>query len=133
MDRERSCPCDSGASYAQCCGRYLETPTPAPDAESLMRSRYCAYVLGREDYLLRTWHVSTRPARLELDELNRGRWLGLKVLHSETGDAEAFVEFVARYKLAGRAARMHERSRFLREDGQWYYVNGEQQPPRAKR
>jgi SEC-C motif domain protein len=90
-----------------------------------MRSRYSAYVLGLPDYLLATWHPSTRPAALEADPPGL-KWLGLEVRrHEQPDDAHAVVEFVARNKLAGRAQRLHETSRFVREGGRWYYVDGE--------
>lgn len=118
-------PCPCGApDYAACCGRY-HNGIPAPDAEALMRSRYSAYVLKREPYLLATWHPSTRPAALDLDTDN-AKWLGLKVKkHSPQDQEHATVEFVARYKIGGRAHRLHEVSRFVREDGRWYYVDGQ--------
>jgi len=89
-----------------------------------MRSRYCAYALGLADYLLATWHPTTRPPDLDLaDGL---KWLGLSVLrHELTGPDGAVVEFVARYKSGGRAGRMSEVSSFVREAGRWYYVDGE--------
>lgn len=90
-----------------------------------MRSRYSAYVLGLEGYLLATWHASTRPAALDLAAGPGAKWLGLEIkARTETGDA-ATVEFVARCRVGGRAQRMHEISRFVREDGRWYYVDGE--------
>ena len=90
-----------------------------------MRARYAAYVLGDEPYLLATWHASTRPASLDLGIGPRPRWLGLEVKRHEILDAEhAIVEFVARYKVNGRAFRMHETSRFVREDGRWLYLAG---------
>lgn len=90
-----------------------------------MRSRYGAYVLGLNDYLLQTWHASTRPATLEAQPPGL-RWLGLEVRRSRIIDADhAEVEFVARSKLGGRAHRLHETSRFVREGGQWFYVDGE--------
>lgn len=90
-----------------------------------MRSRYTAYALGRHDYLLSTWHASTRPARLDDDE-PRPRWLGLDVRASAmVDDDHATVEFVARYRLGSRGARIHETSRFVREGGRWYYVDGD--------
>jgi len=90
-----------------------------------MRSRYSAYVLGLRDYLLRSWHAGTRPAALELDPATR--WLGLEVKRHIGSDADhAEVEFVARYRVGGGSAvRLHERSRFVREDGHWYYLDGE--------
>ena len=91
-----------------------------------MRSRYSAYVLGLEDYLLNTWHSSTRPTTLNLAEEPPAHWLGLEVKRQDsTANDRAIVEFVARYKINGRAHRLHETSRFLREEGRWYYLDGE--------
>jgi SEC-C motif-containing protein len=91
-----------------------------------MRSRYSAYVLGMHDYLLATWHPSTRPPASSLDDGGRTRWLGLAVKrHAQYAPDEAVVEFVARYRVGGApAVRLHEVNRFLREDGRWYYVDG---------
>jgi len=120
------CPCGRSAPLAECCGRYL-AGTPAPDAESLMRSRYTGYVLQDEPYLLATWHPDSRPAMLNLKAEIPAKWLGLKVIRSDQqDDSHASVEFVARYKVAGKAWRMHEISRFEKLDGRWYYLHGEQ-------
>ena len=121
------CPCGRGPGYAACCGRWHDGPLrlAAPDAETLMRSRYCAYVLGLVPYLLDTWHPGTRPAALELDVAGT-KWLGLEVrAHHRSDDAHATVEFVARNRVNGRAQRLHETSRFVREAGRWWYVDGE--------
>ena len=89
-----------------------------------MRSRYCAYVLELREYVLSTWHPKTRPTELSFDE--RTRWLGLEIKHAEQlDDTQATVEFVAKYKVNGRAHRMHEISRFERMDGVWFYREGE--------
>jgi SEC-C motif domain protein len=90
-----------------------------------MRSRYSAFVLGNEKYLLATWHSSTRPASVSFD--NRQKWLGLRILDSKvTGVDTAEVEFIARYRIGGAsAARLHERSRFARGEGRWLYVDGD--------
>ena len=123
-----ACPCGSGLRYAACCGRWHAGALhlQAPDAETLMRSRYAAYVLELADYVLATWHLSTRP----VDDFSFEpglRWLGLEVKrNASTGPDRAVVEFVARSKLGGRAHRLHETSRFLREGGRWFYVDGEQ-------
>lgn len=91
-----------------------------------MRSRYVAYALRLESYLLATWHASTRPASLELDKEPKLCWLGLSIKrHELQGDDQAIVEFVARYKINGRAYRLHETSRFVREDGCWFYLDGD--------
>jgi SEC-C motif-containing protein len=130
---ETSCPCGHAdakgrlLSYDRCCGRYIDhwEALPAPDAEALMRSRYTAFVREDATYLLATWHGSQRPQALDFEPA--ARWLGLEVKAFEpTGEDTAEVEFVARYRLAGRAVRLHERSRFVREGGRWYYVDGEQ-------
>lgn len=121
------CPCGTARPYADCCGRYHagELHLQAPTAEALMRSRYSAFVMGLRDYLLATWHASTRPTGLEADPAGL-RWLGLEVKRALQQDADhATVEFVARSKLAGRAHRLHETSRFVREAGRWFYVDGE--------
>lgn len=134
------CPCGRldprrrPLAWVDCCGRYVDhfDHAPAPDAESLMRSRYSAFVLQRSDYLLATWHPDTRPATLDFEPAPR--WLGLEVRGHRPEGERAQVEFVARYREQGRAVRLHERSRFVREtrpeaDGpglpRWYYVDGE--------
>ena len=90
-----------------------------------MRSRYSAYVLKLADYLLATWHPDTRPVELDLSA-DDTKWLGLEVKkHAQQDDSHASVEFVARYRIAGKGHRLHELSRFVREDGRWYYVAGE--------
>lgn len=124
------CPCGrldargKPCALSACCGRFLDYATHAPDAESLMRSRYSAFVLGRLDYLNASWHASTRPAALALEP--GVKWLGLEVKSHRATDADhAEVEFVARSRVAGRGQRLHERSRFVREDGRWWYVDGD--------
>ena len=128
-----ACPCgrvDSKkrpVTYADCCGRFVDhfNTTPAPDAEHLMRSRYSAFVHEHASYLLATWHSSTRPVSLDFDA--GAKWLGLDVRqHQVTGADTAEVEFVARYRVQGQAVRLHERSRFVCEDGRWFYVDGDQ-------
>lgn len=92
-----------------------------------MRSRYSAYVLGLEPYLLESWHASTRPQSLDLAGDAGARWLGLEIRrHHQADAAHAIVEFVARYRVGGRGHRLHEVSRFVREDGRWYYVAGDE-------
>ena len=89
-----------------------------------MRSRYSAYVVGRYDYLRDTWHDSTRPGSFDEPTVPR-KWLGLTVRRHGAADDKATVEFVARYRVNGRGQRLHEVSRFVREHGRWYYLDGE--------
>ena len=119
-----TCPCGSGRTYAGCCGPLHAGTAHAATAEALMRSRYSAFVLERVAYLQSSWHASTRPADLTLEP--GVKWLGLEVRrHRPTGDDRAEVEFVARYRVGGRAVRLHETSRFVREGGRWFYVDGD--------
>lgn len=119
------CACGSLAVYQACCGRYVDGGETAPTAEALMRSRYTAYVVAREDYLLATWHASTRPVKLGLAEDVATLWIGLQVKRHEQQYDSAMVEFVARYKVGGRAHRLHEVSRFVRENAKWFYLEGD--------
>lgn len=121
-----SCDCGRALPYIDCCGRYHQGAL-APDAESLMRSRYSAYVRANADYLLSTWHCSTRPVTLEAQGLTGINWLGLIIKQHLLIDGDhAQVEFVARSRVGGAPAqRLHEISRFVREAGRWYYVDGE--------
>lgn len=125
------CPCGRlderkrARTFGACCGRWLEGDALAPDAESLMRSRYSAFVLERAPYLLATWHSTTRPNAVEFEP--GVKWLGLEVrAHRRTGDTTAEVEFVVRLKpISGPAVRQHERSRFVCEAGRWLYLDGD--------
>ena len=123
------CPCGRTGpkgqvqAFVDCCGP-LHAGQPAPDAERLMRSRYSAFVQGDVPYLLATWHSTQRPAELTLE--TGGKWLGLEIKqHRVTGTDTAEVEFVARFRVGGKAVRQHERSRFVREDGRWLYMDGD--------
>jgi SEC-C motif-containing protein len=118
-----NCPCGSGLTLAACCGRF-HAGLPAPDAISLMRSRYSAYALGLEPYILATWHKSTRPKKLNLHTKTSPKWINLKILASQQHGDHATVEFIASYTINGRAGKMHETSYFVLEKGQWLYVNG---------
>jgi SEC-C motif-containing protein len=122
-----ACPCGNPKPYSECCGRWHEGPQAlqASSAEALMRSRYSAFVLDKLPYLLATWHPSTRPSALEPNPPDL-KWLGLAIKQTASQDSEhATVEFVARSRQAGRAHRLHELSRFVREGGQWFYVDGD--------
>jgi SEC-C motif domain protein len=130
MSPDHPCPCGSAMAYASCCGRlHAQHAThgglAAAAPEALMRSRYAAFVLDLRPYLLASWHASTRPAELEPPEPGL-KWLGLDVKRAAMQDAaHGTVEFVARSKLGGRAHRLHEVSRFVRENGEWFYVDGD--------
>jgi SEC-C motif-containing protein len=131
------CPC-GGPALATCCGPYIAGAAIAPSAEALMRSRYTAYGQRNEPYLLATWHASTRPADPIMSEEEKVQWLGLEVksalrLRQRKADEADLtrdtVEFVARFKINGRAQRLHEISNFVREpaeggDLRWFYVDG---------
>ncbi|MCE9990817.1 YchJ family protein [Enterobacter asburiae] len=123
------CPCGSALEYSLCCQRYLTGEQVAPDPSHLMRSRYTAFVIKDADYLIKTWHPSCHAADFRQD-IESGfattYWLGLTVYDAAPGsDAnEGYVSFVARFKEGAKSAAIIERSRFLRENGQWYYIDG---------
>lgn len=132
IENESRCPCGTGDTYGQCCGRF-HAGSAAPTAEALMRSRYCAYaLLGRDPqrfgaYLHATWDLATRPGLAELSEPGPD-WMRLQILGATGGpfDNAATVEFVALYRDDdGARHRMHELSRFRREGGRWLYIDGD--------
>ena len=124
MPMSPPCPCADTRVFADCCGPIINGTRAAESAEQLMRSRYSAYVIGDADYLSQSWHSDTRPSRIRLHPADR--WLGLQIKSARGGpaDTEGTVEFVARVKRGGKATRLHETSRFVREDGQWRYLDG---------
>ncbi len=118
------CPCGSEQPYRDCCEPLHRGDGEAASAAQLMRSRYTAFVRGDEEYLRRTWQRQHCPSTL--GDLDTTQWLGLRLLDcpEEQGD-RAEVEFVAFFLGDGRVAQLHERSRFVREQGRWHYADGE--------
>ncbi|WP_374316573.1 YchJ family protein [Microbacterium sp.] len=118
------CPCGSGEPFDGCCGPLL-LGIPAPTAERLMRSRYTAFVVGDARYLAETWHPGTRPTQLDLDPAQR--WTGLEIVDVQDGgpaDARGVVAFRARWRHGAEEGALEERSRFRRQGGRWWYVDG---------
>lgn len=123
----RFCLCGSGRPLAACCAVYLNRHRDPPTAEALMRSRYTAFALGDERYLLDTWDPTHRPARLDLKG-DRTEWLGLRIVSCEAGgetDIEGRVQFIARFRLRGNEQVLCEDSRFRKEADRWLYVDGQ--------
>lgn len=117
------CPCGSNKQYTDCCGRYLDGNEIPDNAEALMRSRYIAYTLQREDYLLATWHSSTRPTILNLSNDKAIKWIRLEIKNYTQQDVDhAIVEFVAYYKIKGRMYKLHEVSQFVLNNLRWFYL-----------
>ncbi|UDF13440.1 YchJ family protein [Antiquaquibacter oligotrophicus] len=118
------CPCGTGLPYGECC-ELLHLGTPAPTAERLMRSRFSAFAVNLPDYLLETWHPSTRPTELDLD--SDVRWYRLDIESRERGgmlDNGGLVTFTAWFRSTDGPGSLHETSRFAREGGAWRYVDG---------
>lgn len=128
-DAQSHCPCGTGKSYERCCGPLHSGSAQPKDALVLMRARYSAYVRKLNDFLVATWHPSTRPPTLDLADRPglRTHWLGLQVISHRTLDPQRQeVSFIARVKIGGGPAqRLAERSRFFLDEGVWYYVDGE--------
>ncbi|MCW9024546.1 MAG: YchJ family metal-binding protein [Gammaproteobacteria bacterium] len=127
---EKLCFCGSRKIYKECCGLLIEEDQVAETAEALMRSRYSAYVLNNENYLLKTWHSSTAPQNLNLS-VEDIQWQGLNIVGTEKGqlqDTEGFVEFIATYQHEHKRLQLHERSYFVKESAGWLYVKGDIEP-----
>lgn len=124
------CPCrkvSETLSYERCCGPYHAGERVPETAEALMRSRFAAFAMADAPYLTATWHPTTRPARLDFQP--GLEWTRLRIVAArEDGDA-ATVEFVAKGRIGGSAHELHEVSRFVRQGGRWYYVDGLILPP----
>jgi SEC-C motif domain protein len=139
------CPCGSEIPTPHCCDRYLSGTVIAPTAEALMRSRYTAYSQGNVDYLIATLFPKSRQPNDRptlLRSVQTTRWIGLRILKTQKGqvqDKRGTVEFVALYQPSpmndlqniGVTHQLHERSRFIKEREQWFYVDGEILPPIA--
>nr|WP_318381511.1 YchJ family protein [uncultured Enterobacter sp.] len=125
----QTCPCGSALEYSVCCQPYVSGEQLAPSPSQLMRSRYSAFVNKNADYLIRTWHPSCQMSEFKADIENgfaHTEWLGLTIFEQADSEKvnEGFVSFVARFKEQGKPGAIIERSRFLKENGQWYYVDG---------
>lgn len=125
MAEPLACPCGTGKPYAACCGAIHDVRRPAATAVALMRSRYAAFALGLSEYLWRTWHPSTRPATVDLDD--DLVWTGLVIEDSTGGqpwDDAGTVRFTASWTSGRRSGTLRETSRFAFLDGAWVYVDG---------
>lgn len=117
------CPCSSQRFYEDCCQPYHFGASIAPSPEALMRSRFTAFMLKLPDYLRESWHASTRPTALNLDD--SPDWASLRILGSgETGNA-GWVHFQAIHRLGSGWGYLQEKSEFVREDGRWFYLRGQ--------
>ncbi|AYF73871.1 hypothetical protein D7D52_08340 [Nocardia yunnanensis] len=124
-----NCPCGLPAAYVDCCGRLHRGEVTAGTAEQVMRSRFSAFAVRDEAYLLRSWDPETRPADVDFDPAMR--WERLEILGTTGGGmfhTEGTVEFRAHYRVRGAAGELHERSRFRRDRGAWVYLDGEIEP-----
>lgn len=129
------CPCGSTRPLSDCCYPYVKSWQPAPTAEALMRSRYVAYCLKQIDYLVTTHHPSRRHPNshtLIAATAHSTQWVGLNILATTAGqttDTTGTVKFVARYREGKQIGQLHERSQFIKEQGKWFYLDGEILPP----
>ncbi len=122
------CPCNPEKDFDLCCGPFLAGEDAAPTAETLMRSRYVAYTLKDFDYLIRTCHESNRPQKEDFEDEQEINWTGLEILSTEAGgknDHQGMVEFRASFKVSENTLGHHEKSNFVREDGEWFFLDGE--------
>ncbi|MCP5048957.1 MAG: hypothetical protein GY940_17435 [bacterium] len=123
---KEECPCGSGQGYKDCCRPFHKGNKTPKTAEALMRARYSAYVKGRVDFLLDTWHPSTRPGNFQLD--SSLQWTGLEIHSTDKGtpaDSLGFVTFTAHYIKNGMPMALSEAGDFIRQSSQWFYLKGE--------
>ena len=131
MNDCKRCHCDSTLPFSRCCGPIIAGATQAVSAKQLMRSRFSAFCSGNIDYLMASHHPSQRrdDDRGQLAAtLNQCQWLELSIIDCQQGSADqqqGEVEFIASYRRDGQLAQLHERSRFVREQGQWFYLHGD--------
>jgi SEC-C motif domain protein len=128
FEMKKLCPCQSSENFSDCCEPIISGKKTAETAEALMRSRYSAYTFNNVHYLLKTWHHSTRPEFKDFDSENITKWISLvvkKVEGGERSDIRGKVEFIAAAKAMGSITTLHEISNFIKEDGLWFYVDGD--------
>jgi len=131
MSDAEPCPCGRPGNVTDCCGPYVTGACPAPDPESLMRSRYTAFALGTPEaleYLVATHHPDHRAPDLReglrASLAGVDAWEQLRVHFAEVDGEHGTVEFVATYRVAGDRKQLRERSEFVRERGRWFYTEG---------
>ena len=125
------CPCISGKSYSACCQPLHEGTLTASSAEQLMCSRYSAFYFGNVRYLIETLHPEHRrddDGKTLAQTIEQTQWLGLKIIDYRGSGHTATVEFVAFYQ-DKPIGQLHEQSRFIKENSQWYYQDGEHLAP----
>jgi len=128
------CPCCSEKLFKDCCKPVIEDHSKAVTAEQLMRSRYTAFTLSDNQYLMDSWAAETRPESAQIEDSGI-QWLTLEVLNCEKGgekDSDGLVNFSARFLSSGHLCSLHEKSSFIKEDGLWYYLDGETRSDTAK-
>ncbi len=123
LTKTHECPCGSKRVFTSCCSRFLLGKEKPQTSLELMRSRYTAYTCRDNDYIASTWYPSTRPKEPITTDTTI-KWIRLEIIRHEESLNDGLVEFIAYCKVNGRAQKMHETSRFLKEDGQWYYLDG---------
>ena len=125
--RNHNCPCCSGLPFADCCERVIGDQKIAKTAEQLMRSRYTAFTLAENQYLMDSWAKETRPKGIHAEDDNI-QWLSLEIKACENGnihDTDGTVQFTANFLSGGHLCKLHEKSNFIRKDKLWYYLDGE--------
>lgn len=124
IEPAQACPCDSGKSFNDCCASYINAMQYPVRVEQLMRSRYTAYVLKNEEYLIKSWHESTRPDSLDLQN-DTTQWKKLKII-SSSEDTVHFVAFFYNSIYADdRVFYLSEESEFIK-DKRWFYLKGKE-------
>lgn len=124
-----TCYCGNSASYEQCCKPIHDNHSLAIHPEQLMRARYSAHVLGLVDFVIATYHPSCQAElqRTEIEQSINSHWCGLEVVEAQSGSHadEGFVHFKAYCTQDNQQFYLEERSRFIKQDGLWFYIDGQ--------
>ncbi len=123
----RPCPCNPAKQFKECCEPFLNGKKTPQSPQELMQSRFSAYATQQEQYLLDTWHPSTRPQSVDMSQ--SPMWLALQVIKTSSQGNYGVVEFKARYRQGNEIEMLHETSRFIKEDGHWLYLDGDLHQP----
>lgn len=127
----KPCPCNPEKLFADCCEPFLQHKKNPQSPLELMQSRYTAYVTHQKEYLLETWHPSSRPQTINLNQ--SPKWLRLQITKTSYQGNQGMVEFKASYKTGNKIDILHETSHFIKEGSRWFYVDGNlHKPPQGK-
>ena len=127
------CPCGSLKKYKKCCKPFHDKITFPKTALELMKSRFSAFAVLIADYIIFTTHENNSDYISDLKSWNQDimnfskntRFERLEILDFIEGEVESFVTFKATLFQDKNDISFIEKSRFLKTEGIWKYVDGQ--------